>query len=51
MDQLKSASVFWTEVRCNVVGPWKSTTLSHGTFPVPVTETSALKKALFILRQ
>ena len=48
MDQLKSASVFWTEARCSVVGPWKSTTLSHGTFPVPVTETGVLKKVPFV---
>jgi hypothetical protein len=51
MDQLKSASDVWTEVRCNLVGPWKSTTLSHGTFPVPVTETSTLKKAHFVRRR
>jgi len=48
---LKSASVVWTEVRCNVVGPWKSTTLSHETSPVPVTETSTLKKAPFVQRR
>jgi hypothetical protein len=51
MDQLKSASVFWTEVRCNAVGPGKSTSLNHGTFPVPLTETNTLKKAPFVRRQ
>jgi hypothetical protein len=50
MDQIESASVFWTEVRYNVLGPWKSTALNHGTFPLPVTETSDLKKALFVRR-
>lgn len=50
MDQLKSASVIWTEVRYNVLGPWKSTTLNHGTFPLPVMETSASKKAPFVRR-